>query len=255
MYWLQFTSTWSSRWVTLSYMRLVFCGFSLIVSLLFDYFQLAGIVLIIYGGLSLAKITELRSILSNDHLSDTVPTIVIGIGVFIFIISFLGCCGVWQSNICLLETYSILMMLLVLTQVLLACFIFLFIDDIQKDSVSSFNKLWITRSTNINSLSMVEMIEENLECCGSRGYTDYIFGGVPKSCCPKSDEICTTENAFKNGCQLHLEVSIRTASNLISYVCLGAAIFELFAAILAFALSGYIRKVHSIRRCCLWNVN
>lgn len=213
--------------------------------------QLAGGVLIVYGGLSLAKITELRSILSNDHLSDTVPSIVIGIGVFIFIISLLGCCGVWQSNICLLETYSILMMLLVLTQVMLACFIFLFIDDIQRDSVSSFNKIWNTRATNLNSFSMVSMIEENLECCGSKGHQDYSFGGVPKSCCHKSIDLCTNALAYQSGCQHHLEVSIRTAANLISYVCLGAAVFELFAAILAFALSGYIRKVHSIRRCCL----
>lgn len=224
----------------------------LIAIFLLCFSQIAGAVLIVYGGLSLAKITELRSILSNDHLSDTVPSIVIGIGAFIFIISLLGCCGVWQSNICLLETYSILMMCLVLTQVMLACFIFLFIDDIQTDSVASFNKIWKSRATNLNSFSMVGMIEENLECCGSRGYQDYTFGGVPKSCCPKSVDFCTNETAFKNGCQQHLEVSIRTAANLISYVCLGAAVFELFAAILAFALSGYIRKVHSIKRCCLW---
>lgn len=207
----------------------------------------------IYGGLSLAKITELRSILSNDHLSDTVPTIVICIGAFIFVISFLGCCGVWQANICLLETYSILLMLLVLIQVMLACFIFLFIDDIQKDSVSSFNKIWKTRATNVNSFMMIDMIQENLECCGSSSHTDYGFGGLPKSCCPRSLDFCTVEGAYKNGCQTHLEVSIKSASNLISYICLVAAVFELFAAILAFALSGYIRKVHSIKRCCLWN--
>jgi hypothetical protein len=143
------------------------------------------------------------------------------------------------------------MMLLVLTQVMLACFIFLFIDDIQKDSVMSFNKIWRSRSTNLNSLMMVDMIQENLDCCGSKGAADYEFGAIPKSCCPQSFEFCTREASYPNGCRLHLEVSMRNAANLISYVCLGAAVFELFAAILAFILSGYIRKVHSIRRCCL----
>src|SRR5690349_18198879 len=108
----------------------------------------------IHGGLALTKVSELRSILSNKYLSDVVPMIVLCIGVFIFLISFLGCCGALQSNICLLETYSIFLLMLVLAQIVLACFVLLFVDDLHKDAGRSFNRLWRTRVNSKNSLMM-----------------------------------------------------------------------------------------------------
>lgn len=211
---------------------------------------IAGIVLVVHGSISLVKTAELRNILSNDHLSDTVPTIVIGFGVFIFLISFIGCCGAVRQNVCLIETYSIFMMVLVLLQVMLACFIFLFIDDIQKDTGRSFNKLWRTRGTSLNSMMMVDMIQENLECCGSNNLFDYSEFSIPPSCCKKTVERCTRELSYGVGCKNHLSESIKSSASLISYMCLGTAIFELVAAIMGFILSGYLRKVHEIRRCC-----
>lgn len=206
----------------------------------------------VHGGLSLYRVGELRSILSNEHLSDLVPTIVICLGVFIFLISFFGCCGACQSNICLLETYSICLMVLVLFQVILACFIFLFIDDIQKDTDRSFNKLWRSRANSKNSRMMLDMIQENLECCGSNNYFDYTLDRIPPSCCKRDVERCTHELSYNIGCKLHLQESIRSSATTISYMCLVTAIVELIGAILGFVLSGYIRKVNAIRRCCYW---
>lgn len=208
--------------------------------------------LIVHGVLSLGKVSELRQILSNDHLSDSVPSIVICIGVFIFIISFFGCCGAMQANVCLLETYSICLLMLVLVQVILACFIFLFINDIQRDTAQTFSKMWKSRINSKNSRVMIDIIQDSLECCGSRSSFDYVAGTIPKSCCSRETDICVHEIAFKIGCRDHLRDSIGSSSKAISYACIGAAIFELCGAIMGFILSGYIRKVHAIRRCCLW---
>lgn len=204
----------------------------------------------VHGGWSLAKVREIRAVISNDHLNDTVPAIVIGIGAFIFIISFIGCCGAVQGNVCLLETYSICLMILVLFQVILACFIFLFVDDIQKDTVMSFNKMWRTQGLSRDSRYMVSMIEENLECCGQNNVFDYDANRIPQSCCKRKVEKCSPDIAYGIGCKPHLQHSIRTSAQTISYVCIITAIFELCAAIMGFILSGYIRKVGEIRRCC-----
>lgn len=203
----------------------------------------------IHGGVSLVKTRELRAILSNDHLSDVVPTLVICIGVFIFLISFIGCCGAMQYNICLLETYSIFLMVLVLFQVMLACFIFLFVEDIQQDSGRSFGRMWRSRISSPTSRMMIDMIQENLECCGSENAFDYLLD-IPKSCCKRDIDKCTRDFAHNIGCRNHLQESIKTSAKVIAYMCLGTALFELTCAILGFVLSGYIRKVNAIRRCC-----
>lgn len=205
--------------------------------------------LIVHGGLSLAKITELKSILPNDHLSDTVPSIVIAIGAFILIIAIFGCFGALQSNICLLETYSICLLVLVLFQVILASMVFLFIDDIQKDAARSFSKLWRSRGTSRDSSMMVYLIQESLQCCGYKGSSDYTAEFLPKSCCLPQTE-CDYEHAFKIGCKVHLQESIRSSSQMISYLCIATAIFELSAAVMGFILSGFTRKVNAVRRCC-----
>lgn len=207
--------------------------------------------LIVHGVLSLGKVSELRQVLSNDHLSDSVPAIVICIGVFIFIISFFGCCGAMQANVCLLETYSISLLMLVLVQVVLACFIFLFIADIQRDTSRTFSRMWRSRANSRDSRVMIDIIQDNLECCGSNNLFDYVPGTIPKSCCSRETETCVHEIAHKVGCRDHLKESIGSSSRAISYTCIGAAIFELCGAIMGFILSGYIRKVHAIRRCCL----
>lgn len=205
--------------------------------------------LIIHGALSLAKITELRSILSNENLSDVVPSIVISIGMFVCFISIFGCCGALKSNICLLETYSICLLVLVLFQVILASFIFLFVDDIQKDTSRTFSKMWRSRVTSSDSQMMIDMIQENLECCGLSGSSDYTLETLPKTCC-KPNSLCNHRTAFNIGCKAHLEISIKNSSQMISYICIATAIFELTAAVLGFILSAFIRKINAVRRCC-----
>jgi CD63 antigen len=196
------------------------------------------------------RVSELRTILSNDHLSDVVPSVVIGIGMFIFIISFFGCCGAFQSNVCLLETYSICLLTLVLFQVIVASFVFLFIDDIQRDSVRSFSQLWRSQGSSQNSRLMIDMIEKNLECCGNKSYFDYAINMLPPSCCKKTVDNCTQPFANTIGCKQHLQESIKSSGQMIAYSCLVAAIFELIGSLLGFILSSYIRKVQAIKRCC-----
>ena len=181
----------------------------------------------IHGTLSLLKIGEFSTYLQNPHLSDAtiVPTIVICFGIFIFLISFIGTCGSLQENRILLETYSICLLVLVLFQILLSCLILLFLNDINGDSVRSFNKIWRTRALSDNHM-MIEMIQENLECCGATSLYDYNYEPLPSSCCPKNVERCSVEDAYKIGCKPHLADSINASGVTISYLCLITAAFE-----------------------------
>jgi CD63 antigen len=215
------------------------------------------------------KIGELRSFLQNKHLDDAtlVPTIVICVGIFIFILAFFGCCGAMQENRVVLETYSICLLLLVLMQILMACIISLFLEDINRDSVRSFTKMWRLRFMPDNQM-MIDMVQENLECCGSNNMDDYSFNSIPLSCCKKDVEKCSKENAYTVGCKTHLRTAIDSSGVTISYLCIILAAFEvsfsyqfkrqltvfiftqLSAGIMGFILSSQIRKSQAKRRCC-----
>ncbi|XP_070504035.1 tetraspanin-6-like [Chironomus tepperi] len=211
----------------------------------------SGVVLIIHGTISLLKVKELRSYLQNSHLEEAtvVPTIVICFGVFVFIISFFGATGACQESRILIDAYAISMLTLVLMQIVLASLIFLFLEDINQESVRNFSKMWRSRNGFDNQM-MIEMIQENLECCGLNSPSDYNYQNIPLSCCTKESRACTIENAFKIGCKTHLKDSIQTSGQTISLLCIATAIFELGAAILGFILSKQIRKCSAKRRCC-----
>lgn len=174
------------------------------------------------------KVGELRNYLQNTHLDNQatfVPIIVICFGVFIFVLSFFGCSGALQENCFLLETYSIFLLVLVVMQIVLSSLIFLFIDDINRDSIRSFTKLWRLRSMPDKQI-IIDMLQENLECCGSNGIFDYNFEKLPLSCCRKDAEFCLKENAFSMGCKQHLFESIQSSGYTLSYLCILTAVFE-----------------------------
>lgn len=183
--------------------------------------------LIIHGAVSLMKVKELNSYLQNSHLEEAtvVPTIVICLGIFLFVISFCGATGACQESRILIDVYAICMLSLILMQLLLACLIFLFLDDINQDSVKNFSKMWRSRDR-IDNVMMVEMIQENLECCGLYSVADYNFQNIPLSCCAKDSSACTPINAFKSGCKPQLKESIESSGYMISLLCLVTAVFE-----------------------------
>ena len=176
---------------------------------------------------------------------------VICIGVLIFLISFFGCCGAFQSNICLLDTYSICLTVLVLLQIILACFIFIFIDGIEKGAAKKFNRAWQSRANSREARGLISMLQENLKCCGSKDMHDYRMPNtIPKSCCNQGQNVCNKKNSWKIGCKAHIQNFIKSSGRFTCYFCIGTAIFELMGAITGFILSGYLRKVKQLRRCC-----
>lgn len=220
----------------------------LCLEMLFNYnfFKVCGVVLMVHGGITLIEVGNLQS-----NLSNFVPTVIICIGAAIGIISLIGCCGAMREIRCLLETYSISLLILVLAQIIMAVLIFLFIDDIQRDAIGSFNRMWRTRGNSRESRKMLGMLQQNLQCCGSSNAFDYNPERIPITCCKRDVELCSQEISYKIGCKSFLMDSIKSSAITISYLCVITSIFELSASLLGFVLSGYIRKINERKsRCC-----
>lgn len=67
-------------------------------------FQISGIALIAVGAVIKAKYGEFVKI-SNSNLT-TGPVFLIIIGVIVAIVGFLGCCGAYKENYCMVTTVS-----------------------------------------------------------------------------------------------------------------------------------------------------
>lgn len=63
--------------------------------------QLFSILLMVFGGLTLANVFKYRQIY---QLSTAPIGIIIAVAVFLFLLTFLGCCGAFMENSCMLMT-------------------------------------------------------------------------------------------------------------------------------------------------------
>lgn len=68
------------------------------------FFQLSGLALIVVGAVIKAKYGDFVEI-SRSSLT-TGPVFLIVIGVIVAIVGFLGCCGAYKENYCMVTTVS-----------------------------------------------------------------------------------------------------------------------------------------------------
>jgi len=159
---------------------------------------------------------DILSILDNPIIASG-AYFIIALGAFIFVVSFLGCCGAWMENRLMLIIYFIIVLLIFIAQ-LVGCAIII----AYKDKVDAFvtNQLEGTMnkyesetsedkySVGWNALQVV------LECCGTNNYTDwqntYWYGNnsaitvggqtfkpmYPATCCKVDNNLAIVEGNY-----------------------------------------------------------
>ncbi|GAA55584.1 23 kDa integral membrane protein, partial [Clonorchis sinensis] len=107
------------------------------------------------------------------------PIALIVLGAIILLVSFLGCCGAIKENVCMLYTYGVLLVILLIAEIVAAIMTVVYKDKIDpeiekifKDAVRDYPKPEIQQS--------IDLIQKTFECCGATGPEDY--GVVPESC-------------------------------------------------------------------------
>ena len=112
-------------------------------------------------------------------------------GVVIFLIAFLGCCGAWKKNICMIYTYSVLLLIVLVAEIAAGIAAYVLKDALEarinqkmqmgmqnygKDDYGGVNTTW-------------DLVQRELECCGVNNATQWKatnFGKTPDSCCKVS---------------------------------------------------------------------
>ncbi|KAH8310490.1 hypothetical protein KR044_001676 [Drosophila immigrans] len=137
----------------------------------------------------------------------TVNTVLIAtivMGFVVLLLSLLGCCGALRAKPYQLRTYSVIMLLLFVGQVILVIYVWTHHEEIRDKLSTILKEVWNSHKTHMPSDKILHKLEKHLKCCGLHGYTDYIreFEPIPPSCLGSSlnDESYHDKTAFHQGC-------------------------------------------------------
>jgi len=229
-------------------------GMTLVKYILFLFnliFVVFGIVLVVFGGIAQKKALDIEPFVKESLYA--APAIMISVGVFIVILAFLGCCGAIKENHCMTITYSVLLAIIVILEIVGVGVAYAFKDKVtatleksMKDSIEKYDdEDQISKKT-------WDMIQHDFQCCGVNNSDDWVLrrsGKVPSSCCiDNSGEDCyrTHGNLFKMGCLEKLETILKGNAVTIGGIGLAFALIELLGIIFGCCLARSIRLQYEV---------
>lgn len=221
------------------------CGMSMVKYGLFIFnliCAVAGIALIVAGALPLFKLQDIQEVFPENN-PEVMPIIVLTLGCVIFVISFLGCCGAIRESQCMINMYAFFLLVLVVGNVVIAVYAFLYTKELAQVAEDGFGTLW-NNSIGVNAdtkyTAAIDGIQRALQCCGRQGPGDW-GARIPPSCCA-DESSCNLASAFPKGCGQLLNDFVSMSGVLIAWVAVSAAAFGLLGVIFACCLSNSIRN-------------
>jgi len=196
--------------------------------------------------------------------------VLIALGGFIFIISFLGYCGAIKESRVLLTAYALFLIIIFVLQVAAISLAAAYQTQADQHTRTVLRKSLTDLYSNSNNRNAVtvgwDLIMSQMDCCGVNNYTDFqtarlfnqqnreenINRVVPAACCilepglppgvyRPADENCeelpTTTNSYKNkGCLNKFVFLVRENLNLVIGTVVGLAALQLLGIVFAFCV-------------------
>ncbi|CAH2074572.1 unnamed protein product, partial [Iphiclides podalirius] len=230
------------------------CGTSFVKYVLFFFNLLVALLGLAIIGVGVAVLLNWQVIKDElqGHMA-VAPWFFIAIGVVTFVIAFFGCCGSIRESHCMVVTYAIFLLVIIILQVVLAVLMFTYTDTFKESLVGTVNGIFDKMSVEPSAKVVFNNIEMQLECCGKRSPGDYGVLGIvnlPKSCCTRAAGIvgqtfnaCTVADANAIGCAQRTADLYERWSKPIAGVAIGVACVEVVGALFALCLANSIRNM------------
>ncbi|XP_026745304.1 CD63 antigen-like isoform X1 [Trichoplusia ni] len=226
-----------------SFVKYVLFFFNLVVALL-------GLAVIGIGVAFQLNWTVVKDELKT-HLT-VAPWVFIIIGAIMFVIAFFGCCGAIRESHCMVVTYAIFLLVIIIVQVVIAVLLFAYGDTIRDGLVRSVNSLFDKRSSaDVDKATdaVINNLQQQFACCGKNGPQDYTAIALPDSCCTTTSTFgnviggrCTIDVANK-GCSSAIAELYEKWNKPIAGVAIGIACIEVVGALFALCLANSIRNM------------
>lgn len=180
------------------------------------------------------------STVSLEHMY--IPLYVLAaIGSLLILTGFLGCCGAWCENTCLLAIFFSIILILFVAE--LACGIALLVnkDKIKDEVFKGIGEAFKKYGSDKEVRDSIDSMQQQLQCCGCTNYTvDYgSEAKAPDSCFPDPK---VRKDIYAKGCCQKVWDDGMSQIGVVGGVAIGILVIELLAMIFSCILCQAFRR-------------
>jgi len=220
-------------------------------------FWLSGLALIIIGSIIKAKYGDYLSYGEDGSKFASVSVFIIIVGVIIFVIGFLGCCGSIRENYCMVTTFAILLGIIFILEIVAGALGFAYrkkVEDHISKSLDDAVSKYFTKDQP-GAKELLDWAQQEFDCCGRNNGTDYTNpnpGGNSTFCAANgavascySDNTCDG-TLYTKGCEASFVDFVKHNLAVIGAVAIGVAFIQLLGIIFACCLMKSIKDGYEV---------
>lgn len=217
-------------------------------------FWLSGLALIIVGAIVKSKYGEYLTFADNKYADAAIFLIIVG--VIVFIVAFLGCCGAIKEHYCMVTTFAVLLSIIFILEVAAGALGFAYRKKVESVADKALKKAKANYDSQAGSKDFFDWVQKHLKCCGINGSSDWSARkagngtSIPQSCCKadKSDTMCAknSSNVYSEGCKQKFEDFVKNKLVVIGAVALAIAFIQILGVIFAALMAREIRGQYEV---------
>ncbi|KAM7405153.1 hypothetical protein PAMP_012437 [Pampus punctatissimus] len=219
-------------------------------------FWLCGLALIIVG--ILVQVSLHNTVLIKDAAASGAPIVIIVVGVVIFFIAFFGCCGACKENYCMVTTFAVLLVFVILVEIAAAIAGYVFrnkLSNVVQDSLTEMIAEYNNSTAEFRKT--VDNMQKDLKCCGVNSSTDWKHfkpdgNSVPDSCCVNVTTNCgigamtDTAKVHQKGCHTAVEALLKKNILWVIVAALVIAFLQIMGIVFSCMLMRGIRSGYEV---------
>ncbi|KAG6802585.1 hypothetical protein HZU73_01420 [Apis mellifera caucasica] len=230
------------------------------------FVQLTGVMIISVGTTIYAVYEDFSHFLDPSYFSPA--TLLIVVGILVFIIAFLGCCGALRESTCMVLVFAVSLSIVLVLELAAAIAAYALQDGIKDLLAEKINITMHQYGKNVEATEAIDFLQSKLYCCGYNGYKDWEEimkeQKFPPSCqsdipsenntCIYGDKEILCSEFYTTGCIKNLSIIIHRSALYIGTGAIAIALIQLTGIMFACMLGKAIRRQKTERERRKWEL-
>lgn len=219
-------------------------------------FWLSGLALIIVGAIVKSKYGSYLTFADNKYADAAIFLIIVG--VIVFIVAFLGCCGAIKESYCMVTTFAVLMVIIFILEIAAGALGFAYRKKVVDIADKALKKGLSKYHSEKGAKDFFNWLQKDFKCCGIDSSGDWknsnatgnSTAGVPSSCCKtdnsNADCVKKADNIYTSGCKKSFQDFVNGKLVLIGAIALAIAFIQILGIIFACCMMKTIRDQYEV---------